>query len=74
MDGNPYVDYDIHAVFSGTKETRNVNGFYDGNGEYVVRSMQDFEGSIVPQGTFTGHFRIVTGGRSYMAVRIQKVK
>jgi hypothetical protein len=43
-EGNPFTDYDIIAIFSGTNETKKVNGFYDGNGEYVVRFMPDFEG------------------------------
>jgi hypothetical protein len=43
-EGNPYTDYDIQAVFTGAEETKTVNGFYDGNGEYVVRFMADFEG------------------------------
>jgi hypothetical protein len=44
FDGNPYVDYEIQAVFSGVYETKRVDGFYDGNGEYVIRFMPDYEG------------------------------
>ncbi len=44
MEGNPYTDYQIQAVFSGAHETIRVNGFYDGNGEYVVRFMPNYEG------------------------------
>lgn len=45
MEDNPFTDYYIHAVFTGPKETKMVNGFYDGNGEYVVRFMPDAEGN-----------------------------
>ena len=43
-DGNPYVDYQIKAMFSGEKEKAEVNGFYDGDGVYKVRFMPSYEG------------------------------
>lgn len=43
-EGNPFVDYNIKASFVGQDETKHVNGFYDGNGEYVVRFMPEVEG------------------------------
>lgn len=43
-DGNPFTDYEIHAEFKGEKETKQITGFYDGNGIYKVRFMPSFEG------------------------------
>jgi hypothetical protein len=43
--GNPFVDVELHADFvrpDGT--TVAVGGFYDGDGEYVVRALADAEG------------------------------
>ena len=45
MEGNPFTDYEIKGVFKGQEESKTVNGFYDGNGEYVVRFMPNFEGN-----------------------------
>lgn len=42
--GNPFADYTITASFIGESEVKQVEGFYDGNGEYVVRFMPDYEG------------------------------
>lgn len=42
--GNPFVDYQIIATFTCEQEEKTVEGFYDGNGEYVVRFMPDYEG------------------------------
>lgn len=41
-EGNPYVDCYIHALFESSEESKEVKGFYDGNGEYVVRYMPSF--------------------------------
>lgn len=43
-DGNPFVDYDIKAVFESEGERKEVSGFYDGDGNYVIRFMPSFEG------------------------------
>ncbi len=43
-DGNPFVEYDIHATFACAGETVRVSGFYDGNGVYKVRFMPSFVG------------------------------
>ncbi|MCR4762783.1 MAG: DUF5060 domain-containing protein [Lachnospiraceae bacterium] len=43
-DGNPFTDCRISGEFSGPSETVRTDGFYDGNGEYVVRFMPDEEG------------------------------
>lgn len=43
-DGNPFVDYEITAVFKGEHETKKVTGFYDGDGVYKVRFMPSYEG------------------------------
>lgn len=44
-DHNPFVDYELSAVFQGANETVKVDGFYDGNGIYKVRFMPSFEGN-----------------------------
>lgn len=49
-EGNPFADYSITAEFTGEKERKQIFGFYDGDGEYVVRFMPDFSGEY--------HFRI----------------
>jgi len=43
-DKNPFVDYWIQGTFYGQNECITTNGFYDGNGTYVVRFMPSFEG------------------------------
>ncbi len=43
-DGNPFTDYNIEAEFKGEKEQKQIVGFYDGDGEYVVRFMPAEEG------------------------------
>lgn len=43
-EGNPFTDYIITGVFESALETKEVEGFYDGNGKYVIRFMPSFEG------------------------------
>lgn len=43
--GNPFVDCMIKGTFQGENEQVTVDGFYDGDGMYVVRFMPSFEGS-----------------------------
>lgn len=43
-DGNPFTDYQVWGFFSSPMEQVKVQGFYDGNGQYVVRFMPSFEG------------------------------
>lgn len=54
--GNPFTDYEIHAVFTRGDETVEVPGFYDGEGRYVVRFMPHAEGhwSFRAEGSFSG--------------------
>lgn len=42
-DGNPFVDYQIQGVFQSKNEEKTVDGFYDGDGRYIVRFMPSFE-------------------------------
>jgi hypothetical protein len=43
--GNPFVDVDLDAVFTRPDGTEvRVGGFYDGDGEYVVRVLADAQG------------------------------
>lgn len=44
-EGNPFTDYEISAIFSNESEQKRVNGFYDGDGRYMVRFMPSFEGT-----------------------------
>lgn len=44
-EGNPFTDYDINGHFESESETKDVKGFYDGNGSYGVRFMPSFEGT-----------------------------
>lgn len=46
--------------------------YFDENTEYKVDLIDTWNMTSVSQGIYKGHFRIITGGRSYMAVRIQK--
>lgn len=43
-EGNPFTDYLIYGTFVGEKEEKTVEGFYDGDGVYVVRFMPSYEG------------------------------
>jgi hypothetical protein len=53
-DGNPFIDYQIKATFTGKNEEKTVDGFYDGDGIYRVRFMPSFEGEYhyVVEGSF----------------------
>ena len=46
-DGNPFVDQWITAEFIGKNEHVKVQGFYDGDGRYIVRFMPSFAGSYM---------------------------
>lgn len=54
QEGNPFTERKIKGVFTGEYETVTVDGFYDGNGVYVVRFMPSFEGKYSFQ--ITGDF------------------
>lgn len=43
-EGNPFNDVRLDAVFNMDGESVPVNGFYDGDGEYVIRFMPEREG------------------------------
>jgi len=43
-DGNPYLDVELTAVFEADGQTRNVTGFYDGDGVYRLRFMPEAMG------------------------------
>lgn len=43
-DGNPFVDQWVQATFEHEKETKTVDGFYNGDGMYLVRFMPSYEG------------------------------
>ena len=43
-DGNPFTEQWIRGCFTGSNETVDTDGFYDGDGQYKVRFMPSFEG------------------------------
>lgn len=43
-EGNPFTERNIRGIFQGKYETVSADGFYDGNGVYIVRFMPRFEG------------------------------
>ena len=43
-DGNPFTEQHIEGLFEGKNETVKADGFYDGDGVYIVRFMPSFEG------------------------------
>lgn len=55
-DGNPFKDYEIHGIFKNSNEEKRIEGFYDGNGDYVIRFMPSYIGNYHYQveGSFSG--------------------
>lgn len=55
QNGNPFEDYTIHGDFVSSNESKTVEGFYDGNGIYIVRFMPSFEEEyqFIIKGTFS---------------------
>jgi len=43
-DGNPFAEQSIRGEFAGSGETAHVDGFYDGDGRYIVRFMPSIVG------------------------------
>ena len=44
QEGNPFMDHWIRGCFRGKSETVEAEGFYDGEGRYLVRFMPSVEG------------------------------
>ena len=44
QEGNPFTEHWIRGCFRGKSETVEAEGFYDGEGRYLVRFMPSFEG------------------------------
>ena len=44
QEGNPFTERRIRGCFQGKNETVEAEGFYDGEGRYLVRFMPSFEG------------------------------
>lgn len=51
QDGNPFVDVKLSAEFHHLKRVVHVDGFYDGDGVFLMRFMPDVEG----EWTYTTH-------------------
>ncbi len=43
-EGNPYMDNSLSATFSNGTNTVNIPGFYDGDGNYIIRFSPDQQG------------------------------
>ncbi|MGC6177107.1 DUF5605 domain-containing protein [Lacrimispora sp. 38-1] len=77
-DKNPFVDYKIQGTFTGAHECKTVDGFYDGDGNYVVRFMPSFEGSYeflifgsFSEKTWEGTFEVLpASGNNHGPVRV----
>ena len=50
-----------------------INLYFDDNTEFRVDLIDTWNMTIIPQGVYKGHFRIFTGGKPYMAIRVQRV-
>jgi hypothetical protein len=48
--------------------------YFDDETEYEVDVIDTWNMEIQPQGVFKGRFRIVVGGKPYMALRVRAVK
>ncbi len=44
QEGNPFTEKEFKGIFQGKCETKEIAGFYDGEGRYIVRFMPSFEG------------------------------
>lgn len=44
-EGNPYKDVTLYATFTLGNRSKRATGFYDGNGEYVIRFMAPDQGT-----------------------------
>lgn len=55
-EGNPFVERWIRGTFVNANETKQVDGFYDGDGRYCVRFMPSFTGKycFTLEGNFAG--------------------
>lgn len=69
-EGNPFTEQNVKGIFVHKNETKQVDGFYDGNGIYKVRFMPSFEGHycFTLQGSFiekefTGEFEVLKAGK-----------
>ncbi len=78
QDGNPFKYYTIYGVFVSGNERKTVDGFYDGNGRYIVRFMPSFEEEyeFTIKGTFSseeyrGNFKVTPpSGKNHGPVRV----
>src|SRR6188768_2533327 len=43
-DGNPFADISFYAAFTHGEKKISADGFYDGNGNYIIRFMPTEEG------------------------------
>jgi hypothetical protein len=59
--GNPFKEQTVKAVITGKNETKEIDGFYDGNGKYKVRFMPSFQGEY--QFHVTSSFQETAEGR-----------
>ena len=76
--GNPYVEQTVSGIFTGPGERKEIRGFYDGDGVYMVRFMPEREGnyhfllraSFSPE-TIEGDFLVTAPtGENHGSVRV----
>lgn len=62
QEGNPFTDVELQAIFTYGNRAVTVDGFYDGDGQYILRFMPDSEGEWSFQ-TISNHLALdgVTG-------------
>ncbi|MBR0088097.1 MAG: DUF5605 domain-containing protein [Lachnospiraceae bacterium] len=65
-EGNPFTDVEVKGEFVGKEERKTVYGFYDGDGNYVIRFMPSFTGkygfrieSSAFEEPYTGTFDVI---------------
>ena len=58
QNGNPFIDVSFGAKFAYKRRVIDVDGFYDGDGTYIVRFMPDTEG----EWTYTTRSSVATLG------------
>lgn len=77
-EGNPFTDEWIKGEFLCKSERKTVNGFYNGNGEYIVRFMPGFAqeyqyrifGSFLEQEEKGGFLAVANTGNNHGPVKV----
>ena len=73
MDYNENEVKDYYLFYFSFMRPLYRNLYFDDNTEFRVDLIDTWNMTIIPQGVYKGHFRIFTGGKPYMAIRVQRV-